>query len=147
MYLADEHAAALVITLCLSAFPMFVPSLSWQNDHLYYTMASQKDAFSFLPRGPPPTLHSRPHRNRAHRDAPTCRAAATSRAEQHTISTPYGTASRYSQHAADSRRQAAGGKPISSQQPAASATPAPAPDQASSQQPAGTTVTHATKRK
>jgi hypothetical protein len=47
-----------------------------------------------------------------------------------TISTPYGTASRYSQHAADSTRQAAGGKPIISQQPAASATPAPAPDQA-----------------
>jgi hypothetical protein len=31
--LTDGHAAAVVITLFLSASPVFVPSLSWQNDH------------------------------------------------------------------------------------------------------------------
>jgi hypothetical protein len=30
--------------LFLSAFPMFVPSLSWQNDH-FYTKMAQKDRF------------------------------------------------------------------------------------------------------
>jgi hypothetical protein len=30
---------------CLSAFPMIVPSLSWQNDHFWYKMASQKMRF------------------------------------------------------------------------------------------------------
>jgi hypothetical protein len=32
----------------LSAFPMFVPSLSWQKDHFYIQMASQKDRPRFL---------------------------------------------------------------------------------------------------
>jgi hypothetical protein len=33
--------------IILSAFPVFVPSLSWQNDHFKYQTA-QKDAFYYL---------------------------------------------------------------------------------------------------
>ena len=54
--LEEEHAS-----LFLSAFPMFAPSLSWQNDHLYMESRG-KDAFlapalrlgSLCPAKPPP---------------------------------------------------------------------------------------------
>ena len=43
----EERRCEKMASLFLSAFPMFVPSLSWQNDHFYI----QKRPFPYLQRG------------------------------------------------------------------------------------------------